>query len=136
MAAVLGVASELLRKGYVVGLVGWATPQLDLLCSVPNGQTFKVQVKGCSDKNALNLGEKFLGVPAQLDLFLVVVLVPPSDSNASLRFFLLSQLEALEEWKKLPNEKADGSTYDPAWYYSLYWKCIEPYEGKWEKLPR
>ena len=136
LEAVKAVAFELGRRGYVVEAESGDAPKVHLRASAPSGQKFRVQVRGCSGTSPINIGEKFLDVPEVQDLFLIVVLVPPLGSNVLPRFFLLSQPEAAQEWKRLPNNKEDGGTYDPSWFYSLYWRCIEPYEGKWETLPR
>jgi hypothetical protein len=136
MEAVKAVAFELGRRGYVVEAENGDAPKVHLRTSATSGQQFRIQVRGCSRTNPVNIGEDFLDVPERQDLFLIVVLLPPPGSDVAPRFFLLSQPEAAEEWRRLPNNKPDGSTYDPSWFYSLSWRCIEPYEGKWEKLPK
>src|SRR5208283_3449796 len=108
-----------------------------LICSVPNGQSFKVQVKGTSSKNFVLIQEAFFNAPLQQDLFLIVVLVPPANAISASQFFVLSHADAIREWNSLPDTKKDGTPYASGGSYGgLYWRNIKPYEGKWEKLPR
>ena len=53
MAATFAVASELSRRGYNVGLTVGNTPKVDLICSMPDGKAFKVQVKGLSGEHGV-----------------------------------------------------------------------------------
>jgi len=134
MAATFAVASELSRRGYNVGLTVGNTPKVDLICSVPEGKAFKVQVKGSSGKTGVFIQTAFFDEPAQENLFLIVVLVPPLPDPFGPKFFVLTHAQAIERWKKYMTKK-DGTPYSPSSADGLYWRDIEPYEGKWETLP-
>jgi hypothetical protein len=126
MAATFAVASELSRRGYNVGLTVGNTPKIDLLCSIPDQKAFKVQVKGISGETGVFIRTPFFSQPAQDNLFLIVVLVPPVPKPC--RFFVLTHAQAIRQWKKdgAPDSPTDG----------LPWKDIKPYEGHWEVLPK
>jgi hypothetical protein len=138
MAATFAVASELSRRGYNVGLTVGNTPKVDLICSVPDGKAFKIQVKGLSSENDVYIQWKFFSEPAQEDLFLIVVVVPPV--SEPYKFFVLTHAQAIEEWKEgytegtieqwkryqIKNNSPDG----------LRWKNIKRYPDKWEVLPK
>lgn len=108
------------------------TPRIDLLCAVPDGEAFKIQVKGISNANGFWVQKAFFEVAPQSQLFLVVVLVP-SAADKPLRFFVLSHSDAKHESSKLPTHKRDGRPYENG--TGLQWGSIKPYENKWEKLP-
>lgn len=133
MAATFAVAAELSRRGYDVGLTFGNSPHIDLLCAVPKGAPFKVQVKGLSDPNFCMIQEAFFQGNEQ-DLFLVVVLVPVG--GCAFRFFVLSQHDAIREWSELPAVRRDGTPFAKGQEGGLYWRNIEPYEDQWEKLPQ
>jgi hypothetical protein len=134
MAATFAVASELSRRGYNVGLTVGNTPKVDLICSVPEGKAFKVQVKGLSGKTSVWIQRRFLTAPKQKNLFLIVVLVPPPpEPYVGPRFFILTHAQAIQRWSAYT--KKDGTPYSSTSGDGLYWKDIEPYEGKWEVLP-
>ena len=73
-AAALATAAELSRRSYDVTITFGNTPKVDLLCSVPDGKQFKVQVKGISSRNALFIQKHFLEGTLEPNLFLVIVL--------------------------------------------------------------
>ena len=75
-AAVLALGAELSRRGYDVTFTMGNTPKIDMMGAVPDGKTFKIQVKGISNEAGFFVGEKFFEGDSQSDLFLVVVYVP------------------------------------------------------------
>jgi hypothetical protein len=128
MAATFAVASELSRRGYNVGLTVGNTPKIDLVCSVPEGEGFKVQVKGISGKIGVFIQTAFFRQPVQKDLFLIVVLVPPLPEKFGPKFFVLTHAQAIEQWKRdgAPDSATDG----------LPWRDIAHYEDNWGALPQ
>ena len=60
MAGIFAVASELSRRGYYVGLTIGNTPRIDLICAVPDGHKFTIQVKGISRKAPFWVQKHFL----------------------------------------------------------------------------
>jgi hypothetical protein len=132
LAATLGVGAELSRRGYDVAFTIGNTPRIDLLCDVPDGVPFKIQVKGISTKNAFWVQKTFFDAVRQDDLFLIVVLVP-YDVESAFRFFILSHHDAQQAFSKMPTEKKDGRPYEGG--SGLTWGVIQPYENAWNKLP-
>src|SRR5437867_10394930 len=92
-AAVLATAAELSRRGYDVTFTLGNTRRVDMMCSVPDGESFKIQVKGISNSYAFYIDKAFFEGDVQPDLFLVVVLVPRQDEPPFL-FFVLSHADA------------------------------------------
>jgi len=123
MAATYGTASELSRRGFNVCLTMSNTSKVDLLCSVPDGMAFKVEVKGITYAAGLRVQDIFFAGEAQNDLFLVVVHVPPPDSEGHLRFFILTHKEAQDAYRSRP-----GST-------GLNWGDLKNHEHQWAKFP-
>ena len=132
-AAVLATGAELSRRGYDVTFTLGNTRRVDMLCSVPDGQPFKIQVKGISTANAFYIDKSFFDRDTQSDLFLVVVLVPPVGEDVPFRFFVLSHADAKKEFSKMPTRKRDGRPYESGW--GLNWGSVKPYENAWNKLP-
>ena len=108
---VLAIGAELSRRGYDVTWTLGNTPKVDMLCSVPNGLPFKIQVKGISNENGFYIDKSFFDEPEQKYLFLVVVLVPREDASP-FRFFVLSHRDAMNEFAKMPTHKRDGRKYE------------------------
>jgi len=132
LTATLAVGAELSRRGYDVGFTIGNTPRIDLLSAVPDGQSFKIQVKGISNPMGFWVQKAFFHARLQPDLFLIIVLVPSRD-DSRLRFFVLSHADAKHEFSKMPKYKRDGRPYENG--SGLYWKSITPYENAWAKLP-
>jgi hypothetical protein len=85
-------------------------------------------------KTAIWIQTAFFREPVQENLFLIVVLVPPLPQPFGPKFFILKHADAIEQWKKYTT-KRDGTPYSASSADGLYWKDIEPYEGKWDALP-
>ena len=132
-AALLATGAELSRRGYDVTFTLPNTPRVDMVCFVPDGPSFKIQVKGISTANAFYIDKSFFDRDAQADLFLVVVLVPPISENVPFQFFVLSHADAKKEFSKMPTHKRDGRPYVNGW--GLNWGSVKPYENAWNKLP-
>ncbi|MBI4005673.1 MAG: hypothetical protein HY356_03295 [Gammaproteobacteria bacterium] len=132
-AATFAAAAELSRRGYDVTFTLGNTPRTDLLCAIPDGEQFKVQVKGISNRTAFYAQKDFFEAPMQRDLFLVVVLVP-SDEQTEFRFFILTHKEAKKEFDKMPKYKKDGRPYESD--FGLNWGSVTPYEGRWNSFPK
>src|ERR1700677_3195484 len=92
-AAVFAVGAELSRRHYDVTLTLGNTSKIDMLCSIPDGKSFKIQVKGISNEAGFYIKDTFFKGPPQIDLFLIVVLVPKVNADP-FRFFILSHVEA------------------------------------------
>jgi hypothetical protein len=103
-----------------------------MLCSVPDGSPFKIQVKGISNSAGFYIDKSFFEGAAQKDLFLVVVLVP-KDLGRPLRFFVLSHAQAKEEFDKMPTHKKNGTPITSG--FGLNWGSVTPYEDKWHTFP-
>ncbi len=123
-AALFAVGSELSRRGYVVAFSIGNVARIDLLCTAPDGRTFKVQVKGISNKAGFYVQESFFTAKPQSDLFLVVVYVPKKDDESPCQFFILSHEDAIRENKKMKGPD-----------YGLNWGSVTSYENKWGILP-
>jgi hypothetical protein len=129
-AALFATGAELARRGYDVALTLGNTPKVDLLCSVPNGELFKVQVKGMSDRSGNFIQPHFFDDKEDPGLLFITVNVPSGDKEP-FEFFIMthgdikSVLEGLNEKKKKTVREGWGFTY----------KEIKNYKDKWEKLP-
>lgn len=134
LAATLAVGAELSRRGFDVAFTIGNTPRIDLLCDVPDGKPFKVQVKGISNPAGFWVQKTFFEAPLQKNLFLIIVLVPKPEDKSALRFFVLSHQDAKTESLKLPKFRRDGRRIEKH-DNGLYWRSITPYEDKWDKLP-
>ena len=110
------------------------TPKIDMLCSVPDGTPFKIQVKGISGANGFYIDKSFFDGRAQRELFLVVVLVPLPNDDAPMRFFILSHRDAKSEFSKMPKHKRDGRPYLRG--SGLNWGSVKPYENAWNTFPK
>jgi hypothetical protein len=132
-AAVLATGAELSRRGYDVTFTLGNTRRVDMLCTVPDGKPFKVQVKGISNANGFYIDKSFFEGNVQTDLYLVVVLVPPLGADLPLRFFVLSHEDAKREFSKMPTKKRDGRPYPHG--AGLNWGSVKPYENAWRKFP-
>lgn len=128
-AAAFAVGAELSRRGYDVAFTLGNSPRIDLLATVPDGQSFKVQVKGISSKWGFFVQPSFFRARLQPDLFLIVVVVardPVADGVMCFRFFIMSHADAKKEGKKMAIPYERG----------LNWGSITRYENAWEKLPQ
>ena len=134
VAATLAVGAELSRRGYDVAFTVGNTPRIDLLCSVPDGKPFKVQVKGISNRAGFYIQQSFFTASLQNDLFLIVVWVPKPEDNSVSRFFVLSHKDAIKESSKMPRSRRDGRRIEKH-DAGLNWGSITPYQDKWERLP-
>jgi hypothetical protein len=130
-AAVLALGAELSRRSYHVTFTFGNTPKVDMLCSVPDGPAFKIQVKGVSNALGFYIKKSFFeGV--QKDLFLVVVLVPKGHASP-FQFFILSHEEAKIEYAKMPSQKRDGRAYPDG--PGLNWGAVKSYKDAWGTFP-
>jgi hypothetical protein len=138
-AAVLATGAELSRRGYDVTFTLGNTARIDLLCTVPDGELFKVQVKGISTENAFYIDKSFFEGEIQPNLFLVVVLVlpievkPSIEVKSSFQFFVLSHAESKSEFEKMRTTKRDGRPYESGW--GLTWGSVKGYKDAWKKFP-
>jgi hypothetical protein len=132
-AAVLATGAELSRRGYDVTFTLGNTRRVDMLCAIPDGKSFKVQVKGISNAKGFYIDKSFFEGDIQRDLFLVVVLVPPFGDSSQLRFFILSHSDAKSEFSKMPKFKRDGKPYLHG--AGLNWGSVKSYEGRWDRFP-
>jgi hypothetical protein len=131
-AALLATGAELSRRGYDVTFTLGNTRRVDMLCSAPSGQPFKVQVKGISGAYGFYIDKSFFEGEIQPDLFLVVVVVPPLGNDAPLRFFILNHADAKKEFSEMPHQKQDGN---PQPNPGLNWGSVNNYENEWRKFP-
>lgn len=127
----LASGAELSRRGYDVTFTLGNTRKVDMLCSVPDGKPFKVQVKGISNPNGFYIDKSFFEGDAQRDLFLMVVLVP-ADVDSSMRFVVLSHADAKSEFSKMPTHKQVGTPYENG--AGLNWGSVKSYENEWGTL--
>jgi hypothetical protein len=132
-AAVLGVGAELSRRGYDVTFTLGNTRKVDMLCAVPDGRTFKVQVKGLSNRNGFYIDRSFFEGTAQHDLYLVVVYVPPLNTAGPMEFHVLSHEQAQREYSKMPTHKKDGRPYPSG--SGLNWGSVVAYKDAWHTFP-
>lgn len=132
-AAVFAIGAELSRRGYDVTTTLGNTARIDMMCAVPDGELFKIQVKGISTANAFYIDKSFFEGQVQADLFLVVVLVPPIEEESPFRFFVLSHDDAVKEFAKMPKTKRDGRPYENG--FGLNWGSVKHYENAWKTFP-
>jgi hypothetical protein len=133
-AGALAVAAELSRRSYDAAITLGNTPTLDLLCSSPKGQPFKIQVKSLSAPNWVLVQEKMLVGPPLDDLFFAVVLVPPKEDDKPFEFYILTHAEACDFHRRHPTIKKNGQAFKPG-MDGLYWAEITPHRDRWNKLP-
>ena len=131
-AAVLAIGAELSRRGYDVTFTLGNTRRVDMLCSVPNGPLFKIQVKGISGEYGFYIDKSFFEGRTQENLFLVVVLVPPLGDDGRFRFIIRTHAEGKDEFSTMPQRKRDGS---PRPNPGLNWGSVNRYENAWGKFP-
>lgn len=132
-AAVLATGAELSRRGYDVTFTLGNTQRVDMLCAVPNGRTFKIQVKGLSNRNGFYIDKSFFDGSTQDDLYLVVVYVPPLGSPGPMEFHVLSHAQAQHRFSKMPTHTKDGRPYLNG--SGLNWGSIRPYKDSWDTFP-
>ncbi len=130
-AAVLATGAELSRRGYDVTFTLGNTPKVDMICSLPDGLPFKIQVKGISGEYDFYINKSFFDGDAQKYLYLVVVVISVDD-NSPFSFYILSHEEAQNEFNKLPITKKDGS---PITQFGLGWTSVKRYKNKWDTFP-
>ena len=124
-AAVLATGAELSRRGYDVTFTLGNTRKVDMLCTVSDGRTFEVQVKGLSNRSGFYIDKSFFEGAAQADLYLVVVYVPPLGTDGAMEFYVLSHGQAQNEFSKMPTHKKDGRPYPNG--SGLNWGRVMPY---------
>ena len=127
-AAQFAVASELCKRGYEVSFtMGNNTPLADLMAISPSTrQMFLIDVKGQRQKSQWQ--EKIK--QPQDNLYYVLAYVPEGSPN---RFFIMTQKEVHASIKA---ESARLNRSDDYIRPGLSWQQGEPYENKWEKLPK
>jgi hypothetical protein len=133
-AGLLAVAAELSRRGYDASITLGNTPALDLICSSPAGEPFKVQVKSASGPNWVRIQKALLEATPKIDLFLAVVLVP-KDTRRPFEFYILTHSEACDLYGKQRRTRLDGRPYKPG-FEGLSWGDVRPYVSRWDKLPK
>lgn len=131
--AVFATAAELAKRSYDVCFTVSNTPKVDLQCSVPDGPTFKVQVKGISDVGPVRMQEHVFTKPMQKDLYFAIVIVPLREEER-VRFFIMTHAQVQEENKRLPTVRRDGKPYQRG-SDGLPFRSFKDYEGKWDKFP-
>lgn len=131
-AAVFAVGAELSRRGYDAALTLGNCPRVDLLCDVPDGRPFKVQVKGISWQNGFWVQKEFFNQAVQDDLFLIVVYVPkPGEEDHPFDFHILSHDDA-----KKANSQISQRLKKQAGEGGLGWGELKPFKNAWHKLPK
>jgi hypothetical protein len=138
-AATFATAAELSRRGYIVTVTLRNTPKVDLLCSIPDRDQFKVQVKGISYENALWIQKDFLEGTLDAGLFLVVVLVPP-ENEQNFQFFIMTHKEAQDAWaiaKRRSEERVKrGGRPVKEGFEGLNWGDVKKHKNCWDKFPK
>ncbi len=126
-AALFATGAELTRRGYDVALTLGRTPKVDLLCSVPDREQFKVQVKGMSNHAGPWIQKHFFDDEEDWGLFFIIVNVPFED-NELFEFFIMTHGDIKSVWgkrKRPTKEGFEGFTYAE----------IKGYKDKWGSLP-
>ena len=122
------------RRGYDVTFTLGNTRRVDMLCAVPDGVTFKVQVKGLSNRNGFYIDKSFFEGPPQEDLYLVVVHVPPLGKDGPMEFYVMTHAQAQAEFSKMPTHKRDGRPYERG--SGLNWGRVKNYKDAWKSFPQ
>ena len=124
-SALFATGAELTRRGYDVALTLGRTPKVDLLCSVPDGESFKVQVKGMSNHAGPWIQKHFFEDQEDPQLFFIIVNVP-FDDKERFEFFIMTHGDIKSVWRKKKHYAGfEGFTY----------REIKNYEDKWKNLP-
>lgn len=137
-AAQFGLASELCKRGYQVALTMGNHPVVDLMVVSPGGVGFSIDVKGLHKRNFWLVKPK----RKKTNLYYVLALVPGLPDPAPSRFFVLTQDEVNREvprhLKRIARERTKkGLPIDKVGTFpGLSWSFTEPFEDKWEKLPK
>ena len=131
-AAALATGAELSRRGYDVTFTLGNTRKVDMFCAVPDGPTFKVQVKGLSNRNGFYIDKEFFDA-THGELYLVVVYVPPLGAPGPMEFHVLNHAQAQHEFSKMPTHKKDGRPYPNG--SGLNWGRVAPYKDAWVAFP-
>ncbi|XOB46637.1 MAG: hypothetical protein ACKKMV_00420 [Candidatus Nealsonbacteria bacterium] len=126
-AALFATGAELTRRGYDVALTLGRTPKVDLLCSVPDGESFKVQVKGMSNHAGPWIQKHFFDDQEEPRLFFITVNVPFGDKEP-FEFFIMTHGDIKYIWGKRRRPTRAG-------FEGLSYEEIKDYEDKWKKLP-
>ena len=132
-AGALAVGAELSRRGYDAAITLGNTPALDLICSSPQGRTFKVQVKSSSTPNWIRISLKYLECTPTPGLFFAVVLVP-LDPDEPFEFHILSHSEVCDAFARQSRTRRDGSPLKPG-HEGIGWTDALKHLGRWDKLP-
>lgn len=134
------VASELIRRNYLVSLPLGNLPIRDMLCQSPQGESFSVQVKSLRSKTYFPFQNNLINVKIP-DLYLVFVYIPDK-LNQWLEYFILSHEQFLNVWQIEQNgwkdrERLRGRPYKE-WANGIGYKTLSNSVSKsnWEVLPK
>lgn len=133
-AGALGVASELSRRGYDAAITLGNTPSLDLICSSPGQTRFTVQVKTVTSKTWVRIRKTMLELDPQPDLFFAIVFIP-EDSAMPLEYYILTNHEVYETYRRQRKTKLDGQPYRPG-FEGIGWRDVKSHAARWDKLPK
>jgi hypothetical protein len=133
-AGALGVASELSRRSYDAAITLGNTPALDLICSSSGQKRFTVQVKSNTTKTWVRIRKEALERDPQPDLFFAFVFIPV-DSTMPFEYYILTNAEVHEAYRRQVKTKRDGQPYKPG-FEGIGWIDVSPHPGGWDKLPQ
>jgi uncharacterized protein (DUF1330 family) len=137
-AGQFSVASELSRRGYLVGIYLGNAPESDLAVSTQDGKSFSVQVKTMTNPtnryDILIAGLEKWEKPKE-NLFFVFVEVR---DNEPLKHYITTSKEVLEAYKNpLPlKRKGKPRKKETSWTTTgIKFESIKNYLDRWDKLP-
>lgn len=134
-AGQFGMAAELTRRGYLVGLTLGNTPDTDLFCQhIDSRDSFALQVKSLSSKTYFLIGSFTAG--SADDLF-GLVFVPPVPGQP-LEFYIATRDElrsAAASYKPTRRRLPEGQPYR-SFADGIAYRSVAPFRDRWDRLPR
>ena len=132
-AGTFALGAQLSRRHYSVAITLGNTPECDLLCISPGGQSFKIEVKSTNSHNFIRIQKKLMENPVDNNLLLVVVLIP-KDLTELEQFFILTHEELRAAWENVPKTKKTGEPLVEG-HEGINWGSVSDCENCWRKLP-
>lgn len=134
-AGQFGIATELTRRGYLVGLTLGNTPDTDLFCQhIDSGASFALQVKSLSSKTYFPIANFPAGLPD--DLFGLVFVPPKPDQPLEFYIATRDQLrQAAAAYEPTRRRLPEGQPHRP-FPDGVAYRSLAPFRDRWEKLPK
>ena len=128
-ASQFSVASELVRRDYLVSLTFGNAAVADLLVQSPKGTTFTIDVKGQSSKSFWLVQRR----EEKANHFFVLVYLPPAYKPPE--FFVLSNSQLMRHRAEYESAATVRGKYRDD-LGGMNWTTVLPYLDQWGALPR